>query len=467
MNFDDIGSLLSDILDGKDPKPVAPTPAPKVVEQVVQATILPADEAMSDDDLGSLMANLMPQDNIFASVTGDTKPVVVAVDTTENVSTQMLSEFFDEVESVMQEAADTTKEVVGEIATLQPVVDIPFMGREATEQAIAPMSVGVNENTAAVFTDTAERDDEVAIPMPTFTSAEAAATMDLRNFATIVTLNTARWHAKVKDRQASRDAARVNEASEDAFETRKKLLAGADDLLKAIHKAIDAARAKHYELTLPWTTTGIQDIGRRSGGRLLPNSLFFDYTKAMATFKADMKAAVAAFVPAYPSLVEQAEKKLGKRFDRTEYPNAESIEQHFDLSFDFQPVPEGSDFKGLPQQQCDALANAIQSKTTTMVENAMQDLWTRLYEAVTHMSERLSHPDKMFHHTMVSNIANLAYLMKHLNVTGDRRMEELRQRVQKDLCRYDAEALRKDAACRRLVATAATEILAQMKGMAK
>jgi hypothetical protein len=179
-----------------------------------------------------------------------------------------------------------------------------------------------------------------------------------------------------------------------------------------------------------------------------------------------MKAAVEDFVPDYPQLINQAEKKLGKRFDRTEYPNQDSIAQHFDLSFDFQPIPQGGDFKGLPQQQCDALARAIADKTSTMVENAMHDLWVRLHEAVSHMAERLSDPDKMFHHTLVQNVRTTARLLKHLNITGDARIEELRKYVEQYLCPPETEDLRTKPLVRAQTATHARTVLDMMAKVA-
>jgi hypothetical protein len=351
----------------------------------------------------------------------------------------------------------------------EPVVTV-----HAEPQGTVDAATGIIEKAEVttvvtqVFTDTDDRtDDAVLPPLPSFTTEEIAKSLDLRNFATLVTLNTARWHAKVKDRQASRDIAAANDADAGAFETRKRLLAGADEKLQRIHKAIDAARGKHYEMTLPWTTTGVQDIGRRSGGRLLPNTLFFEYTKAMAEAKAEMLAALDEFVPAYPTLVEQARKQLGKRFDITEYPNAESIRQHFDLSFDFMPIPQGDDFKGLPKMQCDALANAIQRKTEKMVENAMHDLWLRFHDAVSKMQERLSSPDKKFHHTLVGNIRDIVKLMGHLNVTNDANVDALRMEAQNKLCVHDVDVLRDNPTIRMEVAAHAADILAKMDKVAK
>src|SRR5690606_17050326 len=134
------------------------------------------------------------------------------------------------------------------------------------------------------------------LKMPTFTADDFAETMDIRNFATLVTLNTARWHAKVKDRQAAKSAAAANDADEGAFEVRKRLLVGADSLLKAVHKAIDEARAAHYEMTLPWSTTSMHDVGRSTGGRLLLHTLFVESTTAMAQMQPQTQESPAQFI---------------------------------------------------------------------------------------------------------------------------------------------------------------------------
>lgn len=359
--------------------------------------------------------------------------------------------------------------------TLEPLItDVASLATDPIEATIAEPHTGEGtqlpkDEEMLPFADTKDR-TEYALPpveLPTFTTDEIAETLDLRNFAALVTLNTRRWHAKVKDRKASQDIADANEADALAFETRKHLLAGADTLLKAIHKAIDSARADFYAMTLPWATTGVEDSARRTGARMMPNTAFFDCISKLGARKAEMQAAVEKFVPEYPKLIEEAKKKLGKRFDITDYPNAESIASHFDISFDFHPIPVGGDFKGLPQAQCQALADALKGKTKKMLENAMQDLWLRVHENVGRMAERLSHPDKLFHYTLVDNVRSVAHQLKHLNATNDPRIEELRQYIDKHLCQHDVEELRTKPTLRAEVGAHAQEVLNMMAKMAK
>lgn len=365
---------------------------------------------------------------------------------------------FDSVQSLLDE-------ILGSRPMTMPVVVHPVTITVAKEVP----QVNSCSPEPKVFSDSEERTEMVGVPatLPIFSSAEIAEVLDIRSFATLVTLNTRRWHAKVKDRQAARDAATASGADEAAFLASKNLLVGADEKLKAIHKAIDSARAKYYEMTLPWTTTAIDDVGRRHGSRLLPNTLFFDFTTEMARCKAEMVAAVDAFEPEYPNLVQQAQSKLGTRFDITEYPNASSIRSQFDLSFDFQPLPAGTDFKGLPDQQVAALSRAIQEKTEKQLENAMQDLWIRLRDAVTRVAERLSHPDNKFQNTLILNVESVAMQLKHLNVTGDTRVEKLRLYVSKHLCGVDADDLRKKPVMRVEVATRAQTVLDMMDNVGR
>jgi hypothetical protein len=343
----------------------------------------------------------------------------------------------------------------------QPEVSTQCVAEPVAEPETPSDGSSVFQN---IFTDTAS--ESVTIPMPVFNVDEMADVTDIRRFGQLVTLNTQRWHARVKDRKASTDVAVANNASADAFDTHKNLLAGAAKL-KAVHKALDEARDKHYEMTLPWSTTGLSDSGRRSGARILPNTLFFEYTEAMAKAKVRMMEALKDFESDYPSLIEQARVKLGKRFDPREYPPVERISDYFNINFDFQPIPAGSDFKGLPQQQLDALARHLQNNMRVMVENAMQDVWAQLYEAISHMVDRLSDPERTFHHTLIDNVREKARLAKHLNVLNDQRVEKVRAYAERYLCQHDAETLRKKLTIRAEVAAHAKTALDMMNKEAK
>jgi hypothetical protein len=193
------------------------------------------------------------------------------------------------------------------------------------------------------------------------------------------------------------------------------------------------------------------------------NTLFFEYTQEMAKYRKEMETSLAVFEPEYPNLIKLAQVKLGKRFDPREYPNPSSIRAHFNLSFDFQPIPKGEDFMGLPKQQLDKLAQHLNTQTQTMMENAMQENWVRLHDVISAMVERLSTPDKRFHATLVENVREAVRLTEHLNMTKDQRIIDVQKYAEKHLCQHDAEELRKNPTLRLQVAGHAKSALDMMQ----
>lgn len=425
ISFDEMQDILAGLLDDNAP------PEPETPEQMADAIERAGagvPDGITEAELQSMTVEVREDDGSVTTLKHDPEA----------------DDPYAALASIMEEGEALSSPPAGPVESEQPADD------KAEEEAEAEVMA---QQPAA----------KPQVHIPTFTTDEIADAIDIRNFGTLVTLQTRRWHAKVKDRQASRDAAAASNADAAAFETHKKLLAGADEKLKRIHKAIDDARAKHYRMTLPWSTVSHDDSGKRTGARLLPNTLFMEYTTTMAHALQEMKQAINDFVPAYPALIQLAQQKLGKRFNAAEYPNASAIANYFDLSFDFMPIPLGGDFQGLADAQVQRLADTLQRKTRQMLENAMQDAWLRLHETVSHAAERLANPDATFHYTMVEKLKEQAELLKHLNVTGDQRIEDVRSYVEKHLTMYDVKDIRKDENLRKQMAKDARTALDMME----
>lgn len=414
----DIASLLDDVLQDKEPEveakpdtPEPPQPQSKSQEKrlaVQQGKPLSSDAPVTLDSL----------------LTDD---VIETPDTPTPVEAS---------EGGASEEGDVTTVVSDEIQADLPAIDNTMFSEEV---------------------------EEATVQLPTFTTDELMKEMDIRNFGTLVSLTNRRWHAKVKDRKAAKDAADASDADASSFEARKRLLVGADEKLKRVHQAIDAARTDHYRMTLPWSTVGINDHGKRAGSRLLPNTLFFDYAQTMGQHKAEMVESLEKFVAAYPTLIAISQQKLGKAFNQNEYPAPAAIEQHFTLEFDFEPIPVGGDYQGLQDAQVEKLAGALERKTKLRLENAMQDAWKRLYDDVERAATALSNPDAMFHYTLFEKLADHASMLKHLNVTGDAEIEKIRKRVKTELTKHDVKDVRKDDALRKRLGEHATAIFELMQ----
>ena len=368
------------------------------------------------------------------------------------------TEVIDEIDALIAEAAgETTMD-----ATPEP--ELPSLGNEEDDERVVAADAHIAVVTPCTNGLFAEGVGDDAIELPQFTSDEIMDQIDIRNFGTLVRLKTARWHAKIKDKDAARKMAQAAGADDDTYEGYKHLLAGCDEKLKRIHKAIDAARTAHYALTLPWSVVSLNDQGKRSGPRLLPNTLFMEYTTAMAHAKQEMETALDEFETDYPNLVALAQTKMGTAFNPSDYPHMDVVRNHFDLHFDFDPIPKGSDFDGIQQQMAQKLAATLDAKTRTQLENAMQEAWLRLYKTVGHAADVLSNPDKTFHYTLVDKLRDQASMLKHLNATKDQRIEDCRTAVESKLTKHDPKDIRKDDALRKRLAKDAQDIYADMRG---
>ena len=447
---DDIYSILKGIVDGDDEvvdvaetqqaaavaeeeaeAPLEPV-APPVEKRTIDAPP-PGDFSLDDimGDMQTMFGNLGPNPADTSDIPAPNAPPAPPAD--ERYEGPVQAEEPEVTESVTITPADVEA---------SPLSLDDILNAEAPAEEPEP--------EPANLTGKAKRaEPEKVIPMPTFTTEELADTLDIRNYASLVTLNTARWHGKVKDKTAAADAASVAGADPLAFETQKRLLAGADQKLKAVHKAIDDGRTRHYQMTLPWSVLGRDAQGKRTGGRLLPHTMFQEYITAMSKAKNQMDAALKEFSADYGNAVTRAKNSLGTRFDPSEYPNPQDIERHFGMTFDFHPVPIGDDFKGLADQQIAKLANTLQRKNRQMLENAMQETWARTYELVAQAADRFLKPEALFHYTLIDKLRDAATNLKNLNVTNDPVIERVRAVIAKHLAMHDADSIRKDEALRK------------------
>lgn len=432
----DIASLLDDVLQDKEQEPEVATPVPETPQPVA-----PTPEAM--DRLNAAVDNV----GVIPSEVAEAVENMMEPLSPEAQLAAMLEDDAPEVATVAKP---------GMVTSDSDTLEEDKMEDDKLVAALPPVD-------NSMFSEPVEA---VHVPVPTFTTDELMEEIDIRNFGTLVSLSNRRWHAKVKDRKAAKDAADASGADGESFEARKRLLVGADEKLRTVHKAIDAARTDHYRMTLPWSTVGVNDIGKRAGARLLPNSLFFEYTQVMGKHKADMEASLDEFVTAYPTLIAISQQKLGKAFNQNEYPAPAAIKAHFDLSFDFDPIPTGSEFQGLQDAQVEKLAGALQRKTQKKLENAMHDAWQRLYDDVERAANALSNPDAMFHYTMFDKLKDHAMMLSHLNVTMDKRIEQIRHVVEAQLTKHDVKDIRKDDALRKKLGKDASAILKIMQEFA-
>ena len=262
------------------------------------------------------------------------------------------------------------------------------------------------------------------------------------------------WSARKHDPEVTEKVNAEMAGNRKAGRYHKRLFGGDAATHSRLVNATQVARCTHYKHTLPWED---------AGWRLLPTSNYFEYTEAMRKVKDQYEKCLEEFLDDYPSLVEQAESRLGSMYRRDDYPTVSQVRTKFHFNIQFGPVPAGDDFRvTLPKEELMAMERGVEARVNQAVVDAMGDVWQRLGDTVTELRSKL-HDGKYLRATMITKVAEMADICGRLNLTNDPKLAKAQQRVLKDLSGLDVETLRDDDKVRAAAAKKADAILATMK----
>lgn len=287
-----------------------------------------------------------------------------------------------------------------------------------------------------------------------------AATSAISRKAMLAGVTIKQWSGRKLDRKVTDDTNRDHGAAADAGRYNKALLSR--DALAKIVAVANRARAEHYSRTLPWAD---------NGARILSSVAYLEFGKVMRELRQEFEAAVSEFLAGYPDYVEAAKARLNGMFDAADYPPADEIRRRFGFDVSIFPMPDAADFRvDVADAEADRIRADIQARTDQAIRDAMADVFTRISLTVGNMAEKLAASREtakgeaaaIFRDSLVENVRELVALLPGLNITGDAMLASLADRMARDLCRHDAEALREDAGARQDVAKAAAAILADV-----
>ena len=271
-------------------------------------------------------------------------------------------------------------------------------------------------------------------------TAPAISTPSIATSAMLVELSISTWTARKKDKRASEDVTRSNGADSGAASVNKNLLSGCAEL-EAVRKFGANARNIHYSMTMPWSDVGL---------RLLPTAMYAKYHQAMTELQNEFERLGEVFINAYGWEYSQAQARLGALWKADDYPPVESIAAKFGFRLNYIPLPDAGDFRiDVGTEAMAQMKTHYEEFYSTQVKRAMDDVWRRVYDSLTKMSERLDYGDhedkKIFRDTLVDNVLDMVDLLDVCNVTGDSQMSAMRLNLEDALRGVTPDALREDA----------------------
>jgi hypothetical protein len=204
---------------------------------------------------------------------------------------------------------------------------------------------------------------------------------------------------------------------------------------------------------------------------LLPMPLFLDYKAQLNTLEQNYNKLVDNFIEAYPNLVSAAAFNLGDLFNRDEYPDAEVVRRKFGFAYYFTPVPMAGDFRvDTSEAALQELKEHYENQYNNRLENAMQDVWQRMFDCLTHMKDRLTDEvvagdvkKKIFRDSLIENAMELINIMPALNLTNDPKLTQATQDLKRALLGVDVKTLRDNGTVREDVRMQVEEILGKFQ----
>ncbi len=266
----------------------------------------------------------------------------------------------------------------------------------------------------------------------------------LQEKAVITRFNVSAWTARRYDKKVTKNI-EDEYNTHDAGRFNKVLIA--EDAIKVYQSIAGEARTFHYSMTLPWGD---------NGDRLLPVAAMERYKAKMNEYRERYNEQVALFASSYPSLIEDARRRLNGMFNADDYPDAYQINSKFDFSVRFYPVPTAGDFRvNVSIEEIDAMKAELSRESDRLKDLAIKNIWERLYYPMARMVERLSKSDAVFRDSLISNVLEVLEVVDALNFEENQEITQIKQRITAMLQGLSPDTLRQSRRIREEVTRAA------------
>lgn len=276
--------------------------------------------------------------------------------------------------------------------------------------------------------------------------------MNLSDRALLVQLTISQWTARKYDKKATQEVATTFNTSKDAGRYNKSLLP-MNDYLDRVHKKTTHIREKFYKNTLPWGMEGTM---------MLPTTNYLAFMNEFRKEKNEWLTLVNDFKSNYLQLKDDAKRVLGQLYADADYPTESEVGNKFRIDMAVFPVPS-TDFRcQIASDELSRIQQDVEARVADAQATAMKEVWTRLYDRVKHMAEKLADPKSIFRDTLVENLQEQCAMLSRLNFMDDPNLEALRQQVEGTLASHHPDALRNDPDLRRDTAAEAKAIMDKM-----
>lgn len=275
----------------------------------------------------------------------------------------------------------------------------------------------------------------------------------LANSATLVSLEISQLGLSKKDQDITDKAHQAAGITDTRAGYYRKFKINRSNIVE-ISRTSNSARSYHRNMTVPW---GYDKY------RLLPSALLMKYTKKIREFKLEFLSHVDDLTVRWPSILNEAMVRLGPAYNIDDYPIAHEVKTFYRFQIHFKPIPQDDHFiLEVEEKTLKEMKQSLNSEQDKNMEDAMSNLWHRLYEVVDRMATRLDEKNPKIFKTLVTNIEDLTDILPELNISKDPQLTDMCNDVKIKLCAFTPGQLKKDSYAKDVTVKAAKEIRNKM-----
>lgn len=238
---------------------------------------------------------------------------------------------------------------------------------------------------------------------------------DIQKRAVLVDIRIGTWGINKIDRPATQELKIAKNVKGDYCTVRKVLADHA--LLTKIKRIATSMRKVHYIYTMPWND---------GGQRILPIQQHKLYKQEMDDYIEEFNNTVKLFVNDFPSVLNDAEGRLGVLYDIRDYPTSAQLEQKFSVELKYSPIEHPSHFLvQISANERSEIQKNMEATFNDKVAGTVTNLYNRLSNGINHLLERMDRYEdtpekwKIFKASNLNHLKGIAELLPDLNITND------------------------------------------------
>jgi hypothetical protein len=269
--------------------------------------------------------------------------------------------------------------------------------------------------------------------------------MTIHSKAILLRCTISKWDGAIRDTTASKQFMKANNMDENAGVFNKYLIS--KSALQPIDKAALDIRRFHQRMTIPWSLDGVG---------LITNDRLFEYTQGMRAYKDAFNTAVTNFLQHYDIHISDAQRRLGNRFVRSEFPTKHELACKFEVDVHPLPVPSsGHILVDLTEAGMDPAV--IDKEVERATDKAMQRMWTAIHVRLSHLCEVLDDPERRVHKSHFDALGEYVDKLEEFNLFESEQFKQFISFIRINILNIPLDDVRHDHAVRSDVANRVRE----------